>query len=122
MKYFFIALQKTSDFNGRASRKEYWLFALFYWVFFLLLVSIGVLIEQHNPQINNDIGIYIGVIYLFLMILPNLSILVRRLHDINKSGWYSLLGAIPYIGLFIIFIFLITKGDESKNKYGNKPL
>jgi len=116
-----ICLSKLTDFSGRASRAEFWKFYLsFIVLFFLIAFGILVLIVIANPNISDG---SLDVISYGLAIpagLFTLSATVRRLHDINKSGWFVLLSIIPFIGL-IILIMLLFPSDKGKNKYGKNP-
>ena len=97
-------IKKYCTFSGRATRSEFWWFHLFtslliYGSFFLVIW-----VYPNNPEIVFGIS---GVVMLFL-IIPNLSVTVRRLHDVGKSGWYLLMGLIPYVGAIILLIQYIT--------------
>jgi len=93
---------KYALFTGRACRSEFWWFMLF-----------TVLINCAAAQINNSVY---GVISLALL-LPSLSVGVRRLHDINKSGWWLLLGIIP-IANFLLIYWECSVGTNEGNNYG----
>ena len=96
---------KYANFNGRASRPEYWWFYLF-----TILLSWGSLIVDQS-------GVVSGIVNLALM-LPALSAAVRRLHDTNRSGWWMLIG-FTIIGLIPLTIWLASKGKDQENEYGN---
>jgi len=96
---------KYVDFNGRASRPEYWWFYLF-----TVLLSWGSLIVDQS-------GIVSGIVNLALL-LPALSAAARRLHDTNRSGWWMLI-AFTIIGLIPLIIWLASKGNDQPNEYGN---
>ena len=94
---------KYAEFNGRASRSEFWWFYLFY----TLCWIIGFVV---NPVVE--------LIVVLGLLLPYIAVAARRLHDINKSGWLQLVGLIPLIGWIIIIIWCATEGHKKKNKYG----
>lgn len=100
--------------DGRASRSEFWWFQLFYlFVCLLLGILAGIL--------KSEIFYFIALAF----VIPSLAVFIRRLHDINKSGWLLLLCLMPYIGFFVILIFLIfclQKGTEEENRFGANPL
>lgn len=98
-------LQKYADFNGRASRSEYWWFWLFY-----VLASVAASI------INGTQGSYTlnGLIFI-IFLLPNLAVATRRLHDVNRSGWWQLL-YLTFIGGFIVLYWLCKKSAKT-SKY-----
>ena len=82
--WYFHVWKNYGNFEGRASRKEYWNFVLFNFLVTLILalVSAGIL----------------SVIYVILVIVPSVAVAVRRLHDVGKSGWMLLAGLVPIIG------------------------
>jgi len=94
---------KYADFDGRASRSEFWWFYLFT----ILSWIIGAII---NPVVE--------LIFIFGLLLPNIAVCARRLHDIGKSGWLQLIQIIPLIGWIVIIIWCATEGHKKKNKYG----
>jgi uncharacterized membrane protein YhaH (DUF805 family) len=100
-------------FSGRASRSEFWLFLLFS---FLAAIVIGV--------IDGILGSYPLLYSLFALanFLPSLALSVRRLHDVNKSGWFYLLFLIPLVGAIILLVWGCTKGTAGDNRFGGDPL
>ena len=109
MKWYLKVIQNNyANFNGRACRKEYWMFFLIHMLFLITWMIIGII---------NDSPLIFGI-YILITIIPNLAVTVRRLHDINKSGWFLLISFIPYLGNFILLIFLIMEGNKSDNVYG----
>ena len=109
MKYFFLAFKKWNDINGRANLREFWYFVLFSIIFSFLIsffdvILLGVLGKEIT---DNSLGI-LGIIYSILIFIPNITITVRRLHDVNKSGW-NLLWYITIIGGLFILILNVLK-------------
>ena len=118
MKYFFLAFKKWNDINGRANLKEFWYFVLFSLIFSLLIGFVdGILMVISGQEITDDSLGVLGIIYSILIFIPNITITVRRLHDVNKSGW-NLLWYITIIGILFILILNVLKGTEGDNKYG----
>ena len=118
MKYFFLAFKKWNDINGRANLKEFWYFVLFSLIFSLLIGFVdGILMVISGQEITDDSLGVLGTIYSILIFIPNITITVRRLHDVNKSGW-NLLWYITIIGILFILILNVLKGTEGDNKYG----
>lgn len=108
---------KYATFTGRASRSEYWMFALFFW---LVTILFGITVIALAT--NQTLAIIIMILYsLFVLavLLPSWAVSIRRLHDIGKSGWWSLVNFIPYIGC-IIFLYFMCKKSAPDNKYGKK--
>lgn len=97
-------IKKYCTFSGRATRSEFWWFHLFTSLLIYGSFFLGIWVYPNNPEIVFGIS---GVVMLFL-IIPNLSVTVRRLHDVGKSGWYLLMGLIPYVGAIILLIQYIT--------------
>jgi len=116
-----VVLENYANFNGRARRSEYWWFAL---MNALILLFFGILIGV-SISMENDILMYVFVtlfvIYFLATIIPNIAVTVRRLHDINKSGWYYLVSFIPYVGGIWILILTCTNGTVGLNNYGHDP-
>ncbi len=107
-------LKKYKDFSGRASRSEYWYFFLFYFLVMILLnIAVAIL-----PQ---TIGMLLMTVVMFGVILPSTAVAVRRLHDIDKSGWFLLLSLIPLIN-FVLLYFFVKKGSEGANRFGDPSL
>jgi uncharacterized membrane protein YhaH (DUF805 family) len=108
---FLQPYKKYATFSGRATRKEFWLFHLFYIIGFIVLINI----EQ---MLGTEGGIFI--LWLFANMIPQIAVGVRRLHDTNKSGWLYLLMLIPLGNLFLLFLFCIGS-DEEDNRFGSNP-
>ena len=108
---FLQPYKKYATFSGRATRKEFWLFHLFYIIGFIVLINI----EQ---MLGNEGGIFI--LWVFANMIPQIAVGVRRLHDTNKSGWLYLLMLIPLGNLFLLFLFCIGS-DQEDNRFGPKP-
>ena len=116
--YFILAFQKYADFSGRARRAEFWYFYLFHMLAIMVLSSIG---GFFGSALGEMIGAIPLIAYFFISIIPILALVVRRLHDTNRSGWWYFIGAIPIIGVIILLIFLVTEGTHGPNRYGEDP-
>ena len=104
--------KKYAEFNGRARRKEYWLFTLVY----ILLIVLAVIIMSIIPFLGMIIYAAAGL----GLLLPSLAVAVRRLHDVGKSGWFLLLALVPIISLYLLYLF-IQDGTPGANQYGPNP-
>ena len=106
-----------AKFEGRSSRSEYWWPQLFIVIaYVVLLVLSGLLGEK--------LGIIpaLGLMVLGLgSIVPAIAVCVRRLHDVNRSGWFYFIGFIPLVGAIILLVWFCTKGTDGPNQYGPDP-
>ena len=105
-----ICFQKFFIFKGRASRSEYW------WFYLFCHVPIPILF------IRNELVMALGWIMLILLLIPSLAAAVRRLHDVNTSGFFILIAIIPVVGQIIVLVKVIEKGTLGKNRFGEYPL
>ena len=94
---------KYADFNGRASRPEFWWFYLFNILCWIVAFAI-------NPVIEIVVGLG--------LFLPYIAAAARRLHDTNKSGWLQLIAIIPLIGWIILIVWCATDGEKKDNRFG----
>jgi uncharacterized membrane protein YhaH (DUF805 family) len=113
--------RKYADFTGRASRPEFWWFALFVFVVQLLLFgAAGPSIANADPGETPSVVIVVLVAGLAL-VLPYLAAMVRRLHDTDRSGGFVFVGLIPLIGGIILIVLLASEGTMGPNRYGAAP-
>ncbi len=111
MKYYFIVLRKFAVFNGRARRKEFWYYMLFYFIGEMIASLIGHLYQFPLDTFHRPLSVDI---YQVIFGLPTIGVWVRRMHDINKSGWYSI---IPIYNI----ILACQDGTQGTNEYGLDP-
>jgi len=104
MKWYFKVLQNYANFNGRARRSEYW-----YFVLFNIIVTVVLAIIDGATNVPVLRGLYS-----LAVLLPSIAVAVRRMHDVNKSGWFAL---IPIYNL----VLACTEGTPGENKYGSDP-
>lgn len=127
MKWFIKCLRQYADFSGRARRKEYWLFKVFYFLTFLVVALICALLQGMLNELsggyhdNQSIFMIIPIIVYLGLIIPSLAVSVRRMHDVGMSGWFLLINLIPSIGGLIYFIFTLFDSQPYKNKWGSNP-
>ena len=118
--YFIEAFTKNYvNFKGRARRKEYWGFTLFYALIFAILGTFAF----------TGIGVILFLVVFVVTLPPSISLTVRRLHDINLSGWftlYMLIMLIPVIGeaiaIVISIVIGVVQGSAESNKFGENPV
>ena len=120
MEYFKkCVLQNYANFSGRARRKEYWLFVLWYSIIFMVFFLLGLALSLATK--STGLMTVFAYIPALALLVPTLAVIVRRLHDLNKSGWYYFVSLIPLIGGFILFVWMCTEGDYGENDYGPDP-
>jgi len=98
-------------FSGRAARPEYW-----YWVLFAVLASLVLAIVDHALSFG-----LLRIIFFLATFLPGLAVLFRRLHDIDRSAWWWLVGLIPVIGAILLIVWLCQPGTPGANRFGPAP-
>ena len=118
MDWYLKVLKQYADFNGRARRKEYWMFFLFNLIFTAIASLIDIAAGTANIQSGS--GLFQGI-YSLVVLIPSLAVGVRRLHDVGKSGWMLLLAFIPLIGAIWLLVLFVTNGKEAANKWGENP-
>lgn len=119
MKWFHCAFfQHYLDLNERASRREYWWYTF---VVAIIFAGSGLLsfILSDNPE---DVAPVIFAAMSLAILSPSWSLLVRRLHDTGRSGWWGILIILPVVGWLILLVFLLRKGQECENRYGPPPI
>ena len=121
MEQYLTVLRKYADFNGRSRRKEFWMFQLFN---IIILFTISIILGIFLDLIGNGAGVISMILffaYAVAVVVPSIAVTIRRLHDINKSGWYYFVSFIPFIGSIILLIWLCTEGTLGPNQYGADP-
>ena len=117
MDWYLEVLKQYAVFSGRARRKEYWMFTLFNFIISLMLsIAIGII----GSIIGADLGI-ISWLYWLAILLPSIGVGVRRLHDIDRSGWWLLLSFIPILGWIVLLVFHVKDSTPGENEYGPNP-
>ena len=117
MKWFLKGLQKYAVFNGRAGRREFWLYCLCGYLIGVVLYLIDLNIGSYTVWYGIRYGLLCSFFTVFLLI-PNTSVSVRRLHDSGKNGWWMLLLLIPIIGSVVLTIFWCLASEPRDNVYG----
>lgn len=118
MNWYVKVLKQYVDFDGRARRREYWIFAVFNMIFSFLAVIFDNIFDIAIRGIGYG-PIYL--VYALVVFLPSLGVSVRRLHDVGKSGWYLFISLIPIIGSIWLLVLFCTDSQEGKNDYGENP-
>jgi uncharacterized membrane protein YhaH (DUF805 family) len=95
--------KQYADFTGRASRQAFWMYMLFYIIGYVLLSFVA------DP---------LGMLYSLALLVPSIAIAARRLHDIDRSGWWQLIGIIPIVGWIIVIIWYARETGTESNRFG----
>ena len=110
MEWYLKVLKKYTVFNGRARRKEYWMFYLFHVIILFVLGTIEGILGGFT---DTDQSV-LGFIYQLAVFLPAIGVVIRRMHDTDHSGWWAL---VPIVN----FVFLVTEGTKGENRFGPDP-
>ena len=105
--------KKYADFSGRALRSEFWWFVLFVSLGSIVVTIIDIMILGYPIEVNGPMYLIFGV----AVIIPSIAVTARRLHDVNRSGWWQLI-YFTIIGILLIVVWNITEGEKKKNIYG----
>ena len=118
MDWYIQVIKKYAVFSGRARRKEYWFFVLFN-----ILISIALsMVDGVLGTAHADTGTgLLGGIYSLAVLIPSIAVLVRRLHDTDRTGWWALIGLIPVIGWIVLLVFVVQDSHSGQNQYGPNP-
>lgn len=109
-------VKKFATTKGRASRAEFWWFQLFQYI---IVIGSGILAIAFTK--SEDVLLPLLGIFVLIMIIPNFCVRIRRLHDAGNSGWWILMGLIPYLGELLLFLQFCEKSNDGENKYGPNP-
>ena len=119
-----VLTRKYAMFDGRARRAELWWFVLFS---FLVQAAVAVLSAIIAPADGSvALGTILAALISFIvtlgLLLPSIAVGVRRLHDIDRTGWWMLLVLIPLIGQIVLLVFFCLRGTDGPNRFGPDPL
>ncbi|WP_135230200.1 DUF805 domain-containing protein [Deinococcus fonticola] len=130
-EYLNVIRRNYANFSGRARRREYWMFTLVNLIISTLLyipmMALGLnpaasvggdMAAQVNPLAYIFGGLYL--LYSLAVLVPSLAVMIRRLHDTGKSGWWILIGIIPLASL-VLLVFTIMDSEPGSNKWGPNP-
>lgn len=118
MNWYLEVLKKYAVFNGRARRKEYWMFFLFNIIISIVLAFL----DNALGFVSRDGGTgLLGGIYSLILLIPGIAVTVRRLHDGGRSGWWLLIALVPCVGGIVLLVFMIQDSDMGENEYGPNP-
>jgi uncharacterized membrane protein YhaH (DUF805 family) len=119
MRWFLDALTKNyATFGGRARRREYWHYVLFYCLALIACIFVDVILGTFNAHAG--VGV-LGALFVLATAIPSFAVTARRLHDTNRSGWWQLLSAIPLVGAIIVLVFTVQDSQPGANRFGPNP-
>lgn len=118
MDWYIGVLKKYFVFEGRARRKEYWMFTLFN---IIVSIVLGIVDGILGLRIGEASIGTLGLIYSLAVLLPCLGVSVRRLHDTDRSGWWLLIALVPLVGGLVLLYFMVLDSTPGSNKYGPNP-
>lgn len=105
-------LGKYADFTGRARRSEYWFWALALGIVYLVFVILASIADAFWV---------LGLLVDLALLVPTLAVGARRLHDTDRSGWWLLIGLVPFVGGIVLLVFFVMEGTPGDNQYGPNP-
>ncbi len=105
-----ICFGKYATFSGRAPRAEYWYFVLFQ---VLVNIAIGIV-----GAASSEVGNAFSIIFALAIFLPGLAATIRRLHDLDRSGWWVLIVLVPIVGAILLIVWFCTRGTRGPNRFG----
>lgn len=122
MNWYLNVLRNYAVFNGRARRAEYWMFTLFHIIFLVVAAVLdnvlGLTFEVAGQSLPYG---YLYVAYSLAVIIPGLALMVRRLHDVGKSGWFFFIALIPFIGAIWLLVLACKDSQPGENEHGANP-
>jgi len=121
MEHFADAFKKYAVFRGRATRTQFWWFILIATVISIALLVLDNAIGTVSDGPGLQQGLF-GAIFSLVIFLPSLALIVRRLHDTGKSGWWALILLVPCVGLIAWFVFALQASEPGENRWGRSEL
>ena len=118
--YYKSVLKNYANFDGRARRSEYWYYTL---MNVIIVIALEILLGV-GAMASSVLAIIVGlllIVYAIGTLVPSISVMVRRLHDIGKSGWWYFIALIPLAGPIWLIVLLATDSQEGTNEYGVNP-
>ncbi|MDX3936663.1 DUF805 domain-containing protein [Stenotrophomonas sp.] len=121
MSSMLLPLKRYADFDGRSTRREYWMFFLFQFMVSIVINVVSLIGASMDSGFVAGLAAVVGVGFALAMLVPGIAVSIRRLHDIDKSGWQLLWGLVPIAGAIIILVFMVTPSTNGSNRFGPAP-
>lgn len=118
MKYYFDVLRDYVKVHGRSRRSEFWTFNLVNGLYFSILFAVNFIL--FDPHVEKII-IVVAIVSALPIILPTITVSIRRLHDTGRSGWWMLINFVPVLGTIIFFFWMVEDSLPGLNEYGEYP-
>ena len=119
MEWATLPLKKYAQFDGRSRRKEYW-------SYFLLVIGLNIVANMLDSMIGLGGTVWglwgpLSLLLSLALFVPGLAVTIRRLHDTGRSGWWTLIAFIPFVGALVLLYFMVLEGVSGPNEYGPDP-
>lgn len=132
MEWMFMPLKRYADFQGRSRRMEFWMFVLFVTIVVVVLQILAGILAAGSMSVDPQTGAVVGgagmgiigiliLVFYLAILVPYVAVIVRRLHDQDKTGWLALLAIVP-IANIVLLVFMCLPGTPGPNQYGPDPL
>ena len=108
---------KYATFSGRTSRRDFWLAVLGIFIISFIIGFVAGFIDGLSGDGKGTVTLIFTTIWYLAILIPSLALIVRRLHDINKSGWWILIDLIPFVGAIILLVFYCLPAVDEGNNY-----
>ena len=118
--YYKSVLKNYANFEGRARRSEYWYYTLMNIIIVVALEILAGVCGMASSVLTIIVGLLL-VIYALGTLVPSIAVMVRRLHDVGKSGWWYFIALIPIVGAIWLLVLLCTDSQPGSNEYGMNP-
>lgn len=119
MGSYFNCLGRYASFGGRSSRKEFWGYTI---VNSVILAVMVYFYFNTDSQLSQNISATVLILYILITVCPSLAVVIRRWHDLGRTGKWILLNFIPGVGTIVSLCFFLAKGEPTTNEYGRNPL
>lgn len=130
MYWLTLAFRRYFDFRGRSRRKEFWMFVVATLLLVIVAGFVDGLLGYGSVQTAAGPGAYgvsarsegpVSGLLMLALVIPSLTVAIRRLHDADHRGWWVLIGIVPLIGWIILLVFYCTEGTRASNRFGSDP-
>jgi len=114
MRSYFDALLRYFEFSGRTSRAQYWIYNLVVVLVFCAAIAFEYYLDGRMPRSDSPLLVFLSLFHT----IPGIAIMVRRLHDIGRSGWWYWLLCVPFAGI-LVMIWMLFASEPGSNQYGD---